>query len=139
MEALQKQVKILKRNLAKHEKLQLPMQGLYTPRSSNHAKAQANWEAKSKWLMSEIFKYETYVESLRNAMSLRMKKRGDKVLEKALISPDFQTTARKSKKGLQEETIHETEEPTTPGPGATAFGHKREIAMIDEDDDDDDD
>jgi len=135
MEALQKRVKLFKADLAKHDKLQLPMQALYQPRSAKFLKAQANWEAKSKWLMAEIFKYETYVESLRNAMTLRMKKRGDKVLEKTLVpSLEFGASSARAGKGLREETIPETEEPITPGPGMKTFGHRREVAMADVDD-----
>lgn len=95
-------------------------------------KAMANWEAKSKHLMSEVFKYETYVECLRNAMNLRLKKRGEKVLERALGSAADDealpgATIRSGKKGIREETIQEAEEPVTPGPTAS-FGHKREVA-----------
>lgn len=90
--------------------------------------------------MHEIFKYETYVECLRNAMTLRMKKRGERVLEKALVasvdedsfSPTVRT--RRSGKGLREETIQETEEPVTPGPNGS-FIHKRDGAIVDSSDD----
>lgn len=41
-------------------------------------KAQTNWEKKSRFLLAEIVKYDSYVESLKAAMSLRLKKRGEK-------------------------------------------------------------
>ena len=56
----------------------------YQPRSSNAQKAQSNWEKKSQYLLTEIVKYESYIDSLQAAMSLRLKKRGEKALEKEL-------------------------------------------------------
>jgi hypothetical protein len=124
----------------------------YSARSANATKALSNWEQKSQHLLAEIIKYESYVESLRLAMNLRLKKRGEKVLEKALIvapedeyednipvtsSPGGGGSANGGGrtpapgKGIQhEETIQETEEPWTPGPlsGFTNAVHRRETA-----------
>ena len=115
----------------------------------NATKSLSNWEQKSQYLLAEIIKYESYVESLRQAMNLRLKKRGEKVLEKALIlapedeyednllsaSPGGSSSnggrTPTSGKGVQrEETIHEAEEPLTPGPlsGFTNAVHRRETA-----------
>jgi hypothetical protein len=41
-------------------------------------KAQSNWEEKSQYLLREIVKYDLYIDSLQIAMSLRLKKRGEK-------------------------------------------------------------
>ena len=43
-----------------------------------------NWELKSQHLLSESVKYQSYVESLREGMSLRLKRRGERALERAL-------------------------------------------------------
>lgn len=43
-----------------------------------------NWKTKSLFIHSEIVKYETYVDALRNAISLRVKQQGERKLEKAL-------------------------------------------------------
>jgi PH and SEC7 domain-containing protein len=48
----------------------------------------SNWERKSKHLLSEIVKYQSYIDSLHNAMALRLKKRGEKALERALVGAD---------------------------------------------------
>ena len=56
------------------------MTSQYSPRSSNRAKAEANWGKKSQYLLAEIVKYESYIESLKSAMALRMKKRGEQSL-----------------------------------------------------------
>lgn len=73
-----------------------------------------NWELKSQHLLSELVKYQSYVESLREGMSLRLKKRGEKVLQRALEHPadeddDETGMARPTKKGL----------PLTPGQSGT--------------------
>ena len=44
----------------------------------------ANWEKKSQYLLTEIVKYDSYIDSLKSGMLLRLKKRGEKALEKAL-------------------------------------------------------
>ena len=41
-------------------------------------KAHSNWEKKSQWLLTEIVKYDSYIDSLQGAMALRLKKRGEK-------------------------------------------------------------
>lgn len=102
-------------------------------------KALSNWEKKSQWLLTEIVKYDSYIDSLQAAMALRLKKRGEKgvsahhlpirsnftdpryitpALERALngVNPldDRQTKGKYS--GPDDETIDEEVEPLTPGP-----------------------
>ncbi|PFH45519.1 hypothetical protein AMATHDRAFT_184519 [Amanita thiersii Skay4041] len=84
LEALRKHVITLKRDLEHHNELREPMTSLYQPRSMNALKAQSNWEKKSQYLLTEIVKYDSYIDSLQHAMSLRLKKRGEKALERAL-------------------------------------------------------
>jgi PH and SEC7 domain-containing protein len=85
-------------------------------------KAEANWKAKSQYLLAEIIKYESYIESLQSAMALRLRKRGEKALEKALDRSAGEKKSRTTraasgqsqKAGWQrpgEETIVEGEEP----------------------------
>lgn len=137
MEALQKHVSSLKTELKLHNELRTPMMNMYQPRSSNAAKALSNWEKKSQYLLTEIVKYESYIDSLQAAMSLRLKKRGEKALERALVvaSPteeELADTAVKPRwKGQpDEETIEEGEEPPVsagqdPSP---VHKHRREVA-----------
>lgn len=73
-------------------------------------------------------------------MSLRLKKRGEKALEKALVtaSPiDQESFLTGSKPRIPcfsgEDTILEGEEPSTPGP-TLGFHHRREVAEVMEDD-----
>lgn len=107
-------------------------------------KASNNWERRSQYLLSEIVKYDSYVDSLRSAMSQRLKRRGDKALERALVvsSPDddeldgvvfgapaitgsgptgrYEVTSSLSR-ATRQQVILEDEEPSTPLPGATSF------------------
>lgn len=53
----------------------------YSPGSKNSAKARENWTAKSRYIHSEIFKYETYVEALRNAIQLRVQRQEERAVE----------------------------------------------------------
>ncbi|CDO69360.1 hypothetical protein BN946_scf184961.g2 [Trametes cinnabarina] len=79
-------------------------------------------------------------------MSLRLKKRGEKALEKALVvsspSADETAGAKGRWKGQRHhETIEESEEPP-PSAGmrpSPVNMHRREVAQADEDDDSEDD
>ena len=85
----------------------------------------ANWEKRSQWILTEIVKYESYIDSLQAAMSLRLKKRGEKALERALDSDAPEdgppSNAKDKWKGQpDEETIEESDEPP---PSAKALEH----------------
>ena len=78
-------------------------------------KAQTNWEKKSQYLLTDIVKYESYIDSLKAAMILRLRKRGEKALERALVVEDAPANTVSNWKGADEETILEADEPPTPG------------------------
>jgi len=98
-----------------------------------------NWERKSQYLLTEIVKYDSYVDSLKAAMSLRLKRRGDKALERALVvadPEDDEGSPSKSRwKGRPEEDdIPEGEEPPlTPSLTKLNSKHRREIAGVTDD------
>ncbi|KAF9461278.1 hypothetical protein BDZ94DRAFT_822072 [Collybia nuda] len=121
LDALRKHVSTMKKDLKRHNEYREPMTALYQPRTATALKAQSNWEKKSQYLLTEIVKYDSYIDSLQAAMSLRLKKRGEKALERALngTSPveDLILSNKGKWKGPEEETIREEAEPTTPGPG----------------------
>ncbi|KAK0461134.1 uncharacterized protein EV420DRAFT_1331494 [Desarmillaria tabescens] len=126
MEALKKHVESMKKDLKKHNELREPMLALYQARSTSVVKAQSNWEKKSKYLLTEIVKYDLYIDSLQAAMSLRLKKRGEKALERALNGVE-ESGSKKWKR--PEGTIQEDDEPSTPGPEYfTSKSHRRETA-----------
>ncbi|EMD37830.1 CsMn39, partial [Gelatoporia subvermispora B] len=145
LEALQKHVENLKNDLKQHNELRSPMTQLYQPRSSNGAKALSNWEKKSQYLLTEIVKYESYIDSLQAAMTLRLKKRGEKAMEKALVvqSPvaeQFPVEKGRWKGQPEEETIEEDDEPPPSASNSQNISallmHRRELAQMGDDTDD---
>ncbi|KLT43101.1 SEC7-like protein [Cutaneotrichosporon oleaginosum] len=85
LESLCAYVQSLKEELDQHKTIEEPMSRLqYTPGSKNAMRARENWTAKSRYIHSEIFKYETYVEALRNAMNQRVQRQGERKVERSL-------------------------------------------------------
>lgn len=103
LEALTAYVNSLKDELEQHKAVEQPMSAMvsfmtqtikkgpladcfhqYTPGSKNLNKARENYKAKSQYIHTEIYKYETYLEALRMAVALRVEKQGEKKLEKSL-------------------------------------------------------
>jgi PH and SEC7 domain-containing protein len=84
-----------------------------------------NWEARSQYILTELVKYEKYMDSLRNAMKERLRRRGEKALEKALqSSSNVANRSNESDNSTQEVSMEgqETEtEQLTPGPGRVQF------------------
>ncbi|KAH0827483.1 hypothetical protein J3R83DRAFT_4178 [Lanmaoa asiatica] len=135
LEALQKYVGTLKKDLQHHNELREPMAALYEPRSANGVKALSNWEKKSQFLLTEIVKYESYIDSLQSGMNLRLKKRGEKALERALggAVPEEDLvrsrTVRRKERDAEEDTISEVldEQSSVAGLGSSRL-HRRETA-----------
>ncbi|KAK3376051.1 hypothetical protein B0T24DRAFT_526830 [Lasiosphaeria ovina] len=65
--SLQSYARSLEAELQTHNSLRSPMLLAFTARGSNAAKAMANWERRSEYLLREIVKYTTYVDSLQAA------------------------------------------------------------------------
>ncbi|EMS23943.1 SEC7-like domain containing protein [Rhodotorula toruloides NP11] len=88
LEALKRHATLLRKELLEHNTIRTSMLRLYSPRSSNASKAQANWERKSKHLLAENVKYNTYIDALSSAIKLRALQRGKKEVEAMLESAD---------------------------------------------------
>ncbi|KAJ5801402.1 uncharacterized protein N7518_003470 [Penicillium psychrosexuale] len=69
LKALQGYVQNVEDDLSRHNELRSAMNLAFSPRHPNAAKAMANWERKSSYLLREIVKFRTYIDSLRNAIS----------------------------------------------------------------------
>ncbi|KAI0165364.1 hypothetical protein GGR52DRAFT_585403 [Hypoxylon sp. FL1284] len=67
LETLDTYVKSVEEDLKKHNQLRSPMLLAFTPRGHNAGKAMTNWERKSSYLLHEIVKFRTYVDSLQHA------------------------------------------------------------------------
>ncbi|KAF1977033.1 hypothetical protein BU23DRAFT_318197 [Bimuria novae-zelandiae CBS 107.79] len=73
LRALTDYVKNIEEELSRHNELRAPMLIAYSPRHPNAAKAMANWERKSSYLLREIVKFRTYIDSLTAAQALKNK------------------------------------------------------------------
>ncbi len=73
LRTLQTYVKNVEEELTKHNELRPPMQLAFSTRHSNTTKAMANWEKKSSYLLREIVKFKTYVDSLMLAQKEKEK------------------------------------------------------------------
>ncbi|KAM0262447.1 hypothetical protein ACHAQJ_001700 [Trichoderma viride] len=71
LESLSTYVKSIEEDLQNHNQLRSPMLLAFTPRGNNANKAMANWERKSAYLLREIVKFRTYVDSLQQSESRR--------------------------------------------------------------------
>jgi len=137
LEALKKHVSVLMQELQEHNELRGPMMALYPSRSQNSARALSNWEKRSQYLLAEHVKYESYVDSLEAAMTLRFKKRGEKALEHALRA-DAANQGSSSVKGkhrgrTKPKTIPESEESTpviVSSSLSSTVRHRREQAQV---------
>lgn len=67
LRTLQDYVKSIEDELQAHNQLRSPMLLAFTPRGHNAARAMANWERKSAYLLREIVKFRTYVDCLQQA------------------------------------------------------------------------
>jgi hypothetical protein len=67
LESLLAYVRSIEAELQAHNALRSPMLLAFSPRSANAAKAMANWERKSEYLLREIVKFRTYVDCLQQA------------------------------------------------------------------------
>lgn len=67
LETLKTYVRGIEEDLQQHNALRSPMLLAFTPRGTNAAKAMANWEKKSAYLLREIVKFRTYVDCLQHA------------------------------------------------------------------------
>uniref|UniRef100_V5E843 SEC7 domain-containing protein n=2 Tax=Kalmanozyma brasiliensis (strain GHG001) TaxID=1365824 RepID=V5E843_KALBG len=85
---LEKQVTLIETDLTTHNELRTPMLHLYSPKGTNHAKALANWERKSNWLLQELVKYTSYVESLRKSGEGRAERRAKREVDEMVREGD---------------------------------------------------
>ncbi|KAH7095240.1 hypothetical protein FB567DRAFT_543587 [Paraphoma chrysanthemicola] len=67
LRALTDYVKNIEGELGYHNELRAPLLIAFSPRHPNAAKAMANWERKSQYLLREIVKFRTYIDTLTAA------------------------------------------------------------------------
>ncbi|KAH8727201.1 hypothetical protein GQ44DRAFT_130593 [Phaeosphaeriaceae sp. PMI808] len=73
LRALVDYVKTIEGELGYHNELRAPLLIAFSPRHPNAAKAMANWERKSQYLLREIVKFRTYIDTLTSAQVQKQK------------------------------------------------------------------
>lgn len=71
LRALQTYVHGVEEELQRHNELRSPMQLAYTAKNINAGKAMNNWEKKSSYLLREIVKFRTYIDTLQTAQATK--------------------------------------------------------------------
>jgi hypothetical protein len=71
LRALQTYVANVEEELQKHNDLRALMLLAFTAKHPNSTKAMNNWEKKSSYLLREIVKFRTYIDTLQNARSTK--------------------------------------------------------------------
>ncbi|MBW0521118.1 hypothetical protein O181_060833 [Austropuccinia psidii MF-1] len=71
LENLKRYAAYLQEELEKHKQLRRPMVHLYFGKLMSLQKAMVNWEKKLQYLMAEIIKYTTYLNSLESTIKLK--------------------------------------------------------------------
>ncbi|KAE8348300.1 hypothetical protein BDV28DRAFT_98462 [Aspergillus coremiiformis] len=71
LKALQTYVKNVEDELQRHNELRPAMVLAFSPRHPNATKSMANWERKSSYLLREIVKFRTYIDSLQGAFDIK--------------------------------------------------------------------
>lgn len=71
--ALRNYVQNIENELQRHNELRQAMVLAFSPRHPNATKAMTNWERKSSYLLREIVKFRTYIDSLSGALDSKRK------------------------------------------------------------------
>ncbi|KAL8664134.1 MAG: hypothetical protein Q9202_003318 [Teloschistes flavicans] len=79
LRALTTYVKNIEEELQKHNELRGAMLLAFSTRHPNSAKAMANWERKSSYLLREIVKFRTYIDCLQTAQAQKEELQARKV------------------------------------------------------------
>lgn len=73
LNSLQNYVRNIENELQRHNELRPAMMLAFSPRHPNASKAMTNWERKSSYLLREIVKFRTYIDSLQAALRQKEK------------------------------------------------------------------
>ncbi|RFU35476.1 hypothetical protein B7463_g915, partial [Scytalidium lignicola] len=80
----------IEKELQNHNQLRSPMLLAFTPRHVNSQKAMANWEKKSSYLLREIVKFGTYIDSLQAAEAAKKRIYAERAAERALAEGGYE-------------------------------------------------
>ncbi|KAH8819498.1 hypothetical protein F5884DRAFT_662234 [Xylogone sp. PMI_703] len=93
----------IEEELQKHNQLRSPMLLAFTPRHMNAQKAMANWEKKSSYLLREIVKFGTYIDSLQAAETAKQRIYAERAAERALAEGGYEDEDEEAEMTLRSE------------------------------------
>ncbi|KAI5790675.1 hypothetical protein DFH27DRAFT_486055 [Peziza echinospora] len=103
LKALETYVANIDIELQRHNELRNAMNLAFSPRHPNYSKAMSNWEKKSSYLLREIVKFRTYIDSLAAATALREKMREEERVREAEREIGGGASVRTGKESVIEE------------------------------------
>ncbi|CAG5148359.1 uncharacterized protein ALTATR162_LOCUS2189 [Alternaria atra] len=124
LRALTDYVKNIENELAHHNELRAPLLIAFSPRHPNAQKAMANWERKSQYLLREIVKFRTYIDTLATAQVQKQKIYAEREAREQQELGDAEKDADVTMKATEDDGANEASEPapskTMPNPALPA-------------------
>ncbi|KAF2814903.1 uncharacterized protein BDZ99DRAFT_434845 [Mytilinidion resinicola] len=114
LRALTAYVKNVEEELGRHQELRAPMLIAFSPRHPNASKAMANWERKSSYLLREIVKFRTYIDSLNAAQARKEQIYAEREAEIAKAEADEAEVPKTSMTALEGDGGASTTPPPPP-------------------------
>ncbi|KAF1946479.1 hypothetical protein EJ02DRAFT_508706 [Clathrospora elynae] len=113
LRALTDYVKNIETDLAHHNELRAPLLITFSPRHPNAARAMANWERKSQYLLREIVKFRTYIDTLANAQVQKQKIYAERQAREKELA-EVNEEAAQNGKPTEDDGAKEASEPPSP-------------------------
>ncbi|KAI4955541.1 hypothetical protein J4E91_001402 [Alternaria rosae] len=124
LRALTDYVKNIENELSHHNELRAPLLIAFSPRHPNAQKAMANWERKSQYLLREIVKFRTYIDTLATAQAQKQKIYAEREAREQQELGDAEKEAEASAKTTEDDGAIQASEPapskTMPNPALPA-------------------
>ncbi|KAF1839624.1 hypothetical protein BDW02DRAFT_575267 [Decorospora gaudefroyi] len=114
LRALTDYVKNIENELSHHNELRAPLLIAFSPRHPNAARAMANWERKSQYLLREIVKFRTYIDTLSSAQVQKQKIYAEREAREAETAESIREDGDVSSKFTEDDGAKEASEPTSP-------------------------
>ncbi|KAI4634567.1 hypothetical protein J4E81_007274 [Alternaria sp. BMP 2799] len=124
LRALTDYVKNIENELSHHNELRAPLLIAFSPRHPNAQKAMANWERKSQYLLREIVKFRTYIDTLATAQAQKQKIYAEREAREQQELEEAEKEAEASAKNTEDDGAIQASEPapskTLPNPALPA-------------------
>ncbi|KAI4711495.1 hypothetical protein J4E89_004060 [Alternaria sp. Ai002NY15] len=111
LRALTDYVKNIENELSHHNELRAPLLIAFSPRHPNAQKAMANWERKSQYLLREIVKFRTYIDTLATAQAQKQKIYAEREAREQQELEEAEKEAEASAKNTEDDGAIQASEP----------------------------